>query len=703
MEDVDLDLSQLYIIDESKKRPEPFYDTVKRNWTIRNQRYCVIILLILLFLCSIFALIILICGFCLPGDVEKIHDDTFSNINENKTKHPLVSFAESTQYPTIHFIENFYLTILLTSIMVYYVINSTDILKLRLYYISSFSLTIMIAAKWEIIEQTIVIIPDILTYYGIPAKDIFYKPPKESLGDVILNDMVQSAIASTMVLTLIYFQVIKPVSWLLFNSKWYMIFSRIIIWATLELTVFLGDYKKSFGWFNFNFGFYSVLFFKLIGVIILHIEDILTLKQDDLIDFVDVNKCYILIYAIHIALWLSTFNLLNYGIFSSNIAAILVIIGFCIINWYFFIRGKRPQNPLPNLSLTSKKSIIVMVFEKIKSMFGVFNDDLVITFGLVKENLSKYKWCIVIQVVLLGVYVIIAIFLILFGVFFKGVDKVELNTDNVDEHVDEDVINKHPLDSILEKTHWPTNHFLENFYLTILSDTILLYYIKDLADKWCKPSGKKILHYVGTLGIVVMLAVKWEAIEAIIFTITEILEWVGVDEKYIIYKFGSESIIDIVLLDFGQGILGGIIVLLFIYFEIIKPVSWLLFNTKWYMVILRTIIWISLNVITFGGIFKKKFGWFNFNFGFYAVLFLKLTGITILHMEDILTLKSDDPLDFADVNKCYILIYIMHIVLWISTGNLRAWGFFSSNIAAVLVFFCYWICILIYNKRIKKK
>lgn len=331
------------------------------------------------------------------------------------------------------------------------------------------------------------------------------------------------------------------------------------------------------------------------------------------------------------------------------------------------------------------------------------------------------QWGLIFLILLICVCLVFVCLLTGFGGFWGGAVNISVNVENVEDSGCSNQTD-HPLKSFTETTQWPTIHFLENFYLTLLMSTILIYYVIDQSHKWV--TKKKALMYFGGFMITVAFAVLWEVVEALIFTISNLMQYWGVPEDYIFYKFGSESIGDIILNDMIQACTAGAIAHCFVYFNVIKPVSWLLFNKRWYQVVGRALVWIIFGLSSFLGIFRKKMvDGVYFNFGFYVVLCLKIIGITILFIEDKWSfflnekirrknkqiqfdenyqIRKKDPLNQMDINKFYVLIYIMHIVLWICTGDLRAWGIFSSNVGALIVFFVFLIISYIITKNCKQ-
>jgi len=333
------------------------------------------------------------------------------------------------------------------------------------------------------------------------------------------------------------------------------------------------------------------------------------------------------------------------------------------------------------------------------------------------------KWCLLFLCAVAVACFAIACLIIGFGGLWGGTTNISLIVDNVKASAS--TATGHPLKSYTEKTGWPTIHFLENFYLTLLLPTIFTYHVRDQSRKWI--SKKKALMYFASFMTIIAFAAFWELAEVLVVTVTDLMEYWGFPERYILYKFGSESMRDVFLNDIVQAGTAGIVGLAFVYFNIIKPVSWLLFNKRWYQIFIRAIVWTGFELMVFGSIFRKKCkGNIYFNFGFWAVLFLKFIGITILFIEDKsalhltdkrrkaeinandktfignVAIRREDPLTQMDINVVYILIYVIHIVLWICTGDLRAWGFFSSNAGALIVFFAFFLISYIIKQYYKQ-
>jgi len=295
------------------------------------------------------------------------------------------------------------------------------------------------------------------------------------------------------------------------------------------------------------------------------------------------------------------------------------------------------------------------------------------------QIINKNKYFLII------ISILIIICLIFFTIptvflFIGGVDNISLQVDNLKYSN-----TSKPWDSFFEKTQWPTVHHFENFYLTLLFSTIILYYIKE--KKWSNWL-KILIHYLCALAFTVAFAGVWEITEALMSLTVQICNYYGIKLLFIT-RFGNESIGDIILNDIVQALLAGSLALLFVLTEILKPVSWLIFKKKWYVITIRAFIWIIFEVTVFVGALQKSYKSYTIVLGYYMFIWIKFIGISLLYIEDRCSIIEGDKsfrLTKRDVDIFYIIIYLMAFILWTSTANLMTWGFFSSNGSAIIFF-----------------
>ncbi len=193
-------------------------------------------------------------------------------------------------------------------------------------------------------------------------------------------------------------------------------------------------------------------------------------------------------------------------------------------------------------------------------------------------------------------------------------------------------------------------------------------------------------------------AAMFEFLEKFIIFVFEILLiFFPILEPIRIYVTGGENCINTMLSDLPQAVFSTILLVLFIYFKLIRPISYRLYKKKWYIIILRLIIHIVSGLSSFLTYVKKKYSFIPFyiNTGFYAHCALRIFLLNFLYLEDLIECKKtarNYEKEKREINTFYLMILGYLLVEWISTMDLMAYGYLTSNIVG-FIYFIFWFVI----------
>lgn len=186
------------------------------------------------------------------------------------------------------------------------------------------------------------------------------------------------------------------------------------------------------------------------------------------------------------------------------------------------------------------------------------------------------------------------------------------------------------------------------------------------------------------------IAMVWEWWEILIVWIFEnIFFFIPSLEFLRPYVRGPEDCQNGMLSDYPQAKFAAIYIIILFHHKIIKPVSYLLYYRSLKSIIFRFSIGLFTGFLTLLTHVKKKYTFLSFgvNLGFYGYCFLKIAFLLILYIDDMNFISKKYPENKKrekEVKKFWIIMIIFYILQWLATGDLRTWGFISSNATVIL-------------------
>lgn len=345
----------------------------------------------------------------------------------------------------------------------------------------------------------------------------------------------------------------------------------------------------------------------------------------------------------------------------------------------------------------------------------------------IKEYWIGFIWVI-------GSFFIAIIFLI---VFLIGKDTRSTDTgDMLNSMRNETTLFDYFYDWVIEISGWATQHHTINVILISFFTSLPLLFIpflKLLVSKNRYYNRIIFISYTSAILATIALAALWEYLEKLIIWIAHVLFLRFSDSVLLEFFTGfiglGEPILNTILSDLSQSIFASVGILFLISQDIIKPISFLLWEKHIIIIILR-LIWAGIGgLLSILQIYRKIFiikgKKYHFPLGFYMYCFVELGFIGVLYLEDVYHLMTrrtknsitrkvyiqkegktiikemkQTPVDtftLKDLNYFYLIIVIYLIIQWIGTFNLHAWGFLVSN----ALFLIYILVLLVITKRIE--
>jgi hypothetical protein len=250
---------------------------------------------------------------------------------------------------------------------------------------------------------------------------------------------------------------------------------------------------------------------------------------------------------------------------------------------------------------------------------------------------------------------------------------------------------------ITEIGGFATHHHIENFLFASFFSSSIVYFPVYLGRAAVKLTVMIYLYFIIILKQL-SFAAMYEFIEKfIIFFFDVILIYVPSIEPIRPYVTGGENIVNTMLSDLPQAVFASIVFILFIHFKLVVPISYRLYKKKFWVFILRFIIYAISGISTLLTFVKKKYSFLPhyMNNGFYAHCAIRIFMLNFLYLEDLIECKKNSKnfkLEKREINIFYIMIFGYLILQWISTLDLNTWGYIMSNIMAFL-YFGFWIII----------
>jgi len=160
------------------------------------------------------------------------------------------------------------------------------------------------------------------------------------------------------------------------------------------------------------------------------------------------------------------------------------------------------------------------------------------------------------------------------------------------------------------------------------------------------------------------------------------------------YVTGGENFSNTVHSDLPQGVLAPLQATFFIWFGVIKPMSFYLYDRSFWELVLRFILYAFAGLSAIMTHMKKTYveDGFLFNYGFYMHFFARIFMLTLMYIDDIRNIRKrkNYEQERRHVNKFWIFILIYLTILWIGSLDLRIPGLLISNGLTVL-YFCFCI------------
>lgn len=257
----------------------------------------------------------------------------------NKTyEYPWNFLIQVNGWNVIHYITNFYIAIFSASLILYS--KKLKVKKGYRYYISCIANTTFKGVLGEIMEATIVVVSlSVLVYVREPSNWYYFfqwinSYWTETVGDIVLSDLIQCILASALVCAYVFTEVLKPTSILILNRSFKMIVFRSIVFFLLCLSGFLIVVKKNYGGsYDIPLGFYYLPFLMYSFLSILWIEDRICSRKNDKFSEKEVDKLYIFLIVFLIVQWIAAFNLMVPGLFTSNLASVILFLVMLFRKW----------------------------------------------------------------------------------------------------------------------------------------------------------------------------------------------------------------------------------------------------------------------------------------------------------------------------------------------------------------------------------
>jgi hypothetical protein len=256
---------------------------------------------------------------------------------------------------------------------------------------------------------------------------------------------------------------------------------------------------------------------------------------------------------------------------------------------------------------------------------------------------------------------------------------------------------------IIELSGFSVVHHVDNFIFCLLFTSSLIFLPIYLCDYWnlkeqtVKRTVLIMLYFLVILNQIAF-ATLWELYEKFIIKFFKILLIFFPQIKPIEYlASGGETLENSMLNDIPQSILASILVILFIHYDIIRPVSYNLYDRSFIAIFLRFICYGLGGLSAIMSHLKKRYRFspYIFHNGFYAHFFARIFTLTILYIDDIHSIEKKQnkgcsscklKSEKRNIHKFWIILYIYIIIMWISSLDLHIWGFVSSNFFGFVYF-----------------
>ena len=275
----------------------------------------------------------------------------------------------------------------------------------------------------------------------------------------------------------------------------------------------------------------------------------------------------------------------------------------------------------------------------------------------------------------------------------------------------EDKTKSRPWHFLTNNNGWDTNHYINNFMITLFISSWIL-----VSKKHVRKMGLK--YYFCVVAITVMKGALGEIIEAIINVTASTFKYVKISETPILWwentidwlsAYWSETVGDIILSDVLQCFLAALLAVLYMYVGILKPMGILLRFKKWYIITIRSIIYSLFLLSSFLIVAKKRYiGWnYDIPVGYFGYMFLQWFFLTLLWVEDRISSNKTKKISEKEVDWFYTFLAIFMFTMWGSMAGLLSPGLITSNIASVglflMVFVCYVTIYSNWTKIVKKQ
>jgi len=269
------------------------------------------------------------------------------------------------------------------------------------------------------------------------------------------------------------------------------------------------------------------------------------------------------------------------------------------------------------------------------------------------------------------------------------------------------------VDFLFENSGFGLIHHVDNFLFCLLFSSAIVnipYYIFKVMLKIDESDfNKKSIRcafwiYVYFVMIIAQLAFAtiWEYWERFIILVFEIiLIFLPKLEFMRPYVTGGEGFSNTIHSDLPQGVLAPLQATLFIWFEVIKPMSFYLYDRSFWGLVLRFLLYAFCGLSAIMTHMKKIYveDGFLFNYGFYMHFFARIFMLTLMYIDDIRNIKKRNMYEKErrHVNRFWIFIFIYLSILYIGSFDLRIPGFLVSNGLTVL-YFCFCISMILIFK-----
>jgi len=260
----------------------------------------------------------------------------------NRTSNFYDFIIETTGYSTIHHVKDALTVILVAMMLIFNLENSLDVFFDRsptfkgkiivLHYTGIVLISIGISGAWEIIERVVVFSTEILLLIW-PDDLAFlqsYIGSGEPCHNVVLSDLLQSAIAPIGIVILHYWGIFKPVACLIWEKSIKILILRfgwLLIVGVCSIPV--GIFQSDWGWTIFPVGFYVYGFLLIFALSIIYLEDVHHITRrngNKIMSLKELNECYVAILWYLLFQWVFAFNLFVPGLIFSNLGFVVYII-----------------------------------------------------------------------------------------------------------------------------------------------------------------------------------------------------------------------------------------------------------------------------------------------------------------------------------------------------------------------------------------